>query len=59
MNLDLIWCGHFDYNIKSKRVVEKCGFNYKFNCDKVLELLDDKIVNELFYNILKSEYYSA
>ena len=57
LNLDLIWCGHFDFNIKSKRVVEKCGFNYKFNCDKALELLDNKVVNELFYNIFKSEYY--
>jgi len=59
LNLDLIWCGHFDFNIKSKRVVEKCGFNYKFNCEKTLELLDNKVVNELFYNILKSEYYSV
>ena len=28
LNLDLIWCGHFDFNNNSKRVNEKCGFNY-------------------------------
>lgn len=58
MNLDLIWCGHYDFNIKSKRVIEKCGFNHKFNRDITLKLLDNKQVNELFYNISKSEYYS-
>lgn len=57
MNLDLIWCGHHDFNSRSKRVVEKCGFNYKFNRDTTLKLLNDKVVNTLFYNISKSEYY--
>ena len=56
MNLDLIWCGHYDFNSNSKRVVEKCGFNYKFNRDVPLKLLDNKVVNELFYNIFKHEY---
>ena len=27
INLDLIWCGHYDFNNNSKRVIEKCGFN--------------------------------
>lgn len=30
--LDFIVCGHFDYNIRSQRVQEKCGFvHYKMN----------------------------
>lgn len=57
LNLDLIWCGHYDFNIKSKRVVEKCGFNYKFNRDVPLKLLNNKVVNELFYNIFRNEYF--
>ena len=28
LNLERIWCGYFDGNIKSKRVQEKCGFQY-------------------------------
>lgn len=28
LQLDTIWCGYFDGNIKSKRVQEKCGFIY-------------------------------
>jgi [ribosomal protein S5]-alanine N-acetyltransferase len=57
MNLDLIWCGHYDFNMRSRRVVEKCGFNYRFNRDVTLTLLDNKVVNELFYNISREEYY--
>lgn len=26
--LDFLICGHFDWNSRSRRVVEKCGFRY-------------------------------
>ena len=28
MQLDFIICGHFDWNSRSRRVIEKCGFRY-------------------------------
>lgn len=56
LQLDLIWCGHYDYNIKSKRVVEKCGFNYKFKRTETLHLLDNKKVEVLYYSISRNEY---
>ena len=28
MGLDFIICGHFDWNSQSRRVIEKCGFQY-------------------------------
>ena len=28
LKLNKIWCGYFDGNTKSKRVQEKCGFQY-------------------------------
>jgi len=31
-NLDFILCGHFDYNHRSARVIEKCGFRYIKTC---------------------------
>ncbi len=49
LDLDLLWCGHYDFNDKSKRVVEKCGFIYQFTREKVLERLDNKKVNMLYY----------
>ena len=54
--MDLIWCGHFDFNSKSKRVIEKCGFKYRFQKIEKLKLLDNKEVTTLYYNIFKSEY---
>jgi RimJ/RimL family protein N-acetyltransferase len=57
--LDVIWCGHYNFNNNSKRVVEKCGFNYRFNRDTRLQLLDNKIVNESYYSITKNEYYTS
>ncbi len=51
LNIDLLWCGHYDYNMNSKRVNEKCGFIYRFTKEEVLRLLDDKKVNTLYYSL--------
>lgn len=56
MKLDLIWCGHFDFNTNSKRVNEKCGFKYKFTRKERLKLLNNIRANVLYYNIFKDEY---
>jgi RimJ/RimL family protein N-acetyltransferase len=56
MNLDLIWCGHFEENHKSKRVNEKCGFHYKFMKERTLTLLNDKKVVTWYYNMSKAQY---
>lgn len=49
LDIDLLWCGHYDFNMKSKRVTEKCGFKYQFTTEMVLPLLDNKQVNMLYY----------
>lgn len=54
--LDLIWCAHFNFNNKSKRVIEKCNFNYRFTRKEKLNLLDNTEVNVVYYNIYKEEY---
>ena len=28
LGMNLIWCGHYDGNVKSRRVMEKLGFSY-------------------------------
>lgn len=58
LGLDLIWCGHYDFNEKSKRVIEKTGFNYKFSKIHNLTLLDNREVTSLYYNITKDEYFN-
>lgn len=42
LNMKKVWCGYFDGNEKSKRVQEKCGFQYQFtNKDKKWPLMND------------------
>ena len=57
LKLDLIWCSHFSFNENSKRVIEKSGFNYRFTENKTFPLLDDKEVENIYYNITKEEYF--
>ena len=28
LNLEMLWISHFDFNTRSRRVIEKCGFRY-------------------------------
>lgn len=55
LNLDMIWSSHFDFNNKSKRVIEKCGFKYEFVRNKKVKVLDNKEVMELFYSLSRNE----
>jgi RimJ/RimL family protein N-acetyltransferase len=58
LELDILWCAHFDFNMKSKRVNEKCGFKYHFTKEEVLKRLDDKKVSTLYYKINKEDWIS-
>lgn len=53
LQTDIIWCGHFEGNMKSKRVIEKTGFTYKFTQETLLPNMNNKKVNTLFYSIEK------
>lgn len=53
LRLDVIWCGHFDFNSNSKRVSEKCGFKYQFSKLEILESMNYKNVTTLYYNLLR------
>jgi len=55
LELDLIWCGHFDYNTNSRRVNEKCGFKYRFKVDEIMEALNKDVII-WYYCIFKSDY---
>lgn len=55
-NMDLIWTSHYDFNIRSKKVIDKCRFTYEFSREKNLRNLRGKVVNELFYKITKDDF---
>ncbi|MGG7057353.1 GNAT family N-acetyltransferase [Clostridium tertium] len=52
-NVDIIWTSHYDFNTRSKRVINKCGFQHKFNKSTTVKVLGNRIVTEVFYCIIK------
>ncbi len=55
LGLQTIWCGHYDFNHKSRRVVEKCGFVYRFTEKAWVELMGEERT-ELHYAQTKEEW---
>jgi len=42
LNMDTVWCGYYDGNVKSRRVQEKLGFEYHHTTEGLyLSLLDE------------------
>ncbi len=55
LDLDAVWCGHYDGNVKSKRVIEKSGFKYHHTDHDVVSPIGDKRT-EHFYRMTKEDY---
>ena len=51
---EAVWCAHADFNDKSRRVIEKCGFTYRCNEDWISSLGD--VRNCLYYSISREEW---
>lgn len=41
LGLETIWCDHYDGNGKSRRVIEKCGFLYRFSRESQVPLMGE------------------
>ena len=55
LGLAAIWCGYYDGNDKSRRVVEKSGFRYRFSCEANVELMGE-VRLEHHYALTKEEW---
>lgn len=55
LGLTLVWCGYYDGNDKSRRVIEKCRFSYRFTKDKWNEQMGETRT-EHFYALTKEEW---
>ncbi len=58
MGLNTIWCGVYDFNRKSQRVAEKCGFVYRLTDQRWEELAGEEY-SELHYALTKAEWEKA
>lgn len=57
LHADVIWCGHFDFNDRSRRVVEKCGFKFYKKGIYDAKLLGKKF-DESCYLITREAYFN-
>lgn len=48
-DMDLIWSSHYYFNERSKNVLNKCGFEYKFTRESIIKAFGNTQVSELFY----------
>ena len=53
-DVEVLYCGHFTFNDRSRRVIEKCGFNYLKNCVCISEQLGETF-DEKMYILIKNE----
>lgn len=57
--LDLISVGHFEFNDRSRRVIEKCGFRYEGTLRRASSIFDGSVHDALVYSMLREEYFAA
>lgn len=58
MQIELLTAFHVPNNIRSKRVMEKCGFQYEGTIIQGFHDFDGQTFDSVIYSILKSDYHS-
>ena len=56
LKMHKLWCGYFDGNSRSKRVMEKCGFTYHHTNEKVSCAIEGVFRTEHVTCITKKEW---
>lgn len=56
MQLAVLSVYHYPFNIRSKRVIEKCGFVYEGVLRGASRIFNGEIYDDMCYSILKEEY---
>ncbi len=56
VNVDIVWCCCYDFNLQSKRVIEKSGFKYYTEIVKKNEMLNRSFRSFVHY-MTKEDYY--
>ncbi|MBQ7338432.1 MAG: GNAT family N-acetyltransferase [Clostridia bacterium] len=57
LEIDLLSAFHYSENYRSKRVIEKCGFEYEITLPKSKQRYDGQLFDMVCYCILKDKYY--
>lgn len=57
LNIDLLSAFHYPNNDKSKKVLEKCGFEYEITIEQGSTRYDGQVFDAVCYPILNSDYF--
>ena len=57
--ISLLSCCHFTSNVRSKRVIEKCGFRYEGTLRRSFCRYDGVLLDECCYSITFEEYFTG
>jgi len=57
LDLDLISVNHFHYNQASRRVIEKCGFQYEGTLRQAIVRFDGAVLDDCCYSMTKQEWF--
>lgn len=55
---DIISCYHYPFNIRSKRVIEKCGFKYEGTLRLASKIFDGSVYDDVCYSIIRDDYFN-
>ena len=56
LEIDLLSAFHSPDNIRTKRVIEKCGFEYEITIENAYTRYDGKVSDNVCYSLLKNKY---
>lgn len=56
-NIDLLSAFHYPDNIKSKKVLKNCGFEYEITIEQGCQRYDGQVFDAVCYSIFKSDYF--
>lgn len=57
--IDVVACYHFPSNLRSKRVIEKCGFKFEGILRGASKLFDGQVLDDYCYSILREEFIQS
>ena len=57
MNIDLLSAFHYPHNIRSKHVLERCGFQYETTIKNGQTIYNGQVFDTVCYSILAEEYF--
>lgn len=56
LEIDMLTAFHSPDNVRTKRVIEKCGFEYELTIEKAYTRYDGEVSDNVCYYLMKSEY---